>query len=195
MELDRASDTSVVRTTPPGDEMTEDVRLAVEPMSTSRVDDYLKSVFDRYQQEAAATGLWSTGEARRLAGAAFAELFYAEPDSDRHRFFVLRDAETGEGVGAAWVRLGENPSVDDATFLDLYIRPGSRRRGYGELAMAEIERWLAGQGVRRVTANVFGGNSASLGLIASRGWKTGTVWAAKTLTGDGRRGGSGDAES
>lgn len=173
--------------------MTTETRLVIEPMSTSRVDEYLRSVFDRYQEGAAATGLWSADEARRLAGAAFAELFSDEPDSDRHRFFVLRNAVTGDEVGAAWVRLGENPSVDDATFLDLVIRPGSRRRGYGELAMAEIERRLAEEGVRRVTANVFGGNSASLGLIGRRGWKTGTVWAAKVLTVDRDRGGPDDA--
>lgn len=127
--------------------------------------------------------LISRAEAVRiLDGLALAGLsFYRTTESNT--VFLVRRRDTGAVIGDVTAEPGH---VDPTTVWVYYeIADNERRQGYAPEALAQLARWLCGQGqVERVRAQILSGNKPSQNVAAKAGFRqtveeNGQIWEFK----------------
>jgi ribosomal protein S18 acetylase RimI-like enzyme len=111
------------------------------------------------------------------------------PSSGQPEEQVIRVAETvGDGpgdprrIGHVWV--ASAPTGDPMAWVfDVEVEPDRRGQGWGRVLMVEGERIAAQLGYDRVGLNVFGGNTAAIGLYTSLGYAVAAQVMVKSFTG------------
>ena len=162
--------------------MAEDFRF--RDLRPSEYEAFRSQLRDGYAEDMISLG--GRDEAFSRAKAA-AETDALLPVSGRPEEQVIRVAETvGEGpadtrrIGHVWV--APAPTGDPMAWVfDVHVEPGRRGQGWGRVLMAEGERIAAQLGYDRVGLNVFGANTAAIGLYTSLGYTVAAQVMVKSL--------------
>jgi ribosomal protein S18 acetylase RimI-like enzyme len=130
-----------------------------------------------------AAGLSAEPEATASAERLLARLL---PDglATPHHFFwtvhAVGDSGDGPSVGQLWLQVRPLPGEVEAYLFDVEIRPAARGRGLGRAAMLAAEGAARDLGATVMRLNVFGHNTAAIGLYGSLGYRvTGTTMTAR----------------
>jgi len=165
--------------------------VTVRAMTPEEYEAWQSTIADEYAAEQVASGAWSAdGSVER----ARAENSVRLPEgSETPRMLLLRGVDQlGEPVGRAWVGLDHPRGAPGVAFLyDFEIVEGRRGSGLGRALLAAVEEAALEAGADALELNVFGSNTAAIGLYSSSGYAVTTQQMRKPLGERGPRGISG----
>ncbi len=75
-------------------------------------------------------------------------------------------------IGVLWFGVRRESGRDEAYVWDLLIYPPYRGKGFGKLAMLELEKIVRELGLASISLNVFGHNERARHMYVSLGYKT-----------------------
>ena len=123
-----------------------------------------------YAEDQVQAGNWAPDEALDRARQSNAALLPRGRDTDG-MVLLTGLAPGGEPVGRIWLGLEHPRGTADCAFLyDIEVDEPHRGRGYGRALLAAAEEAARSRGRSALELNVFGGNTAAIGLYASAGY-------------------------
>ncbi|HET7387222.1 MAG TPA: GNAT family N-acetyltransferase [Nocardioidaceae bacterium] len=128
-------------------------------------------------------------EAEEYADSLLADLLPDGPASPGMHLWSLHRG--GERVGYLWLRIQQRSGGLSAYLMDVWVAPHVRRQGIARAAMLACESAAREMGAADIGLNVFGTNSAAIGLYASMGYSVTVRQMVKCLD----RAGSPDASA
>ncbi|MFF2276263.1 GNAT family N-acetyltransferase [Agromyces sp. NPDC058126] len=158
--------------------------VTVRAMTHAEFDEWQTDIAEEYATEQVAAGRWRAEGAVERARDENALLLPQGVETPR--MLVLRGIDdVGEPVGRAWVGLDHPRGAPDAAFLyDIEIIEARRGSGLGRALLEVVERAALEAGAAALELNVFGKNTAGIGLYESAGYEVTTQQMRKTLRGD-----------
>jgi ribosomal protein S18 acetylase RimI-like enzyme len=154
--------------------------IALEPMTQPEFEAWLPRAIVEYAQEHVVDGRWSEEEAVEKSRAEHEKLLpqgLATPD---HHLWTITRSSDRKAVGLLWVHMMQTPRPH-AFVYDIEINPDSRRRGYAEAAMKELEAVARRMGAETIRLHVFGHNTAARPLYVKLGYEPTNIVMAKSL--------------
>ena len=126
-------------------------------------------------------GRWTLAESIEKSKEAHASLLPHGLHTPGHHFVHLRDAESGERVGALWWEESDKGSGRQACVYNIEIDEAARRRGYGRAAFLELERVARERGIRHLALHVFGHNHGARRLYDELGFEPTSITLRKIM--------------
>ena len=156
--------------------------VRLKPMTEVQFERYLATAVPGYAQAHIAAGDCSPEDALALAQVDYRELL---PDglksANQFLFTICDDALGDDEVGIIWIAVKEARSARSAYIYDIDIREDLRGKGYGRLAMAEVEKQVREMGIFKISLNVFGYNHGARALYEKIGYQITGIGMTKTL--------------
>lgn len=87
-----------------------------------------------------------------------------------HNFFMVRDPETEDEVGALWYWVTEKDGHQLIFVMDIQVYPEFKRQGYGSQAFLEMEAQARELGIKLIALNVFEHNTAARAMYEKLGY-------------------------
>jgi GNAT superfamily N-acetyltransferase len=141
----------------------------LEPMDDATYDAWREASQRNYASEKVKAGNWKAEDAERLSREAFDQLLPGGRETPGHEIRTMRN-EHGEKVGHAWFTIEDREPGPVVFIYDIEVDEAHRRRGYGRLALAEIDDYARQQGCIGVMLHVFGYNEPARQLYRSAGY-------------------------
>jgi ribosomal protein S18 acetylase RimI-like enzyme len=116
-----------------------------------------------------AAGVTTRPEATAYAERQLTELLPDGPATPTHRIWTVHVGD-GPSVGSLWLRLPPSHERGSAYVFDVDIAPSHRGRGLGRATMLAAESAARAAGASALSLNVFGHNTAALGLYDALGY-------------------------
>ena len=130
-------------------------------LSKATPDEFLairRHALDDYTRDGK-VGAWATAE---IAQQEFERLLPNGLATENHHLLAIRSE--GQQVGYLWLTTIQRPTETEAFLLDIVVFPDFRRKGYGEEALLQLERYVSGLGLKTISLSVFNHNEAALAL-------------------------------
>jgi ribosomal protein S18 acetylase RimI-like enzyme len=140
------------------------------PMTQAEFERYLETAVKSYAEAHLKSGDVEPDEALALAQADYESLLPKGVDSPGQHLFTLRVDAEPEAVGMLWFASRERRGKNSAYIYDFQVRPELRGKGYGTLALQELERMLAEMQIPRVSLYVMGWNTGARALYERMGY-------------------------
>ena len=148
---------------------TPEIRL--DPMTDAEFTAWVDPSIRGYADDKVRSGEYQAEDALELAKLEFLHQLPDGPRTKDNHVYAVRDAATGDRVGALWIALRAKAGRTEAFVYDIEMHEDRRGRGYGRatmLACAERAREL---GAHSVGLHVFGHNTAARALYTSLGFR------------------------
>lgn len=157
--------------------------VRLEPMTMAQFERYLATAVPGYAKAHIAAGDCPPEDALALAQDDYRKLL---PDglktANQFLFTICDDAlSDDEIVGIIWFAVKEGRSARSAYIYDIVIREDLRGKGYGNLAMAAVEKHVQEMGIFKISLNVFGYNHGARALYEKIGYQITGIGMTKTL--------------
>ena len=134
-----------------------------------------------YASEKVKAGNWQPDDAKRLSREAFDQLLpVGRATAGQEIRAMVNDA--GEKVGHAWFTIEDREPGRVVFIYDIEVDEAQRRRGYGRLALDEIDAYAREHGCMGVMLHVFGYNEAARNLYRSQGYEETNVIMLKRVS-------------
>ena len=108
--------------------------------------------------------------ALKNAGREFSEMLTDGPGTEDHVVMVIRDAQSGKGVGWIWYCYETDEDVKQVFLCDFLIFEDERRKGYASAALAEMERRSKADGCGAAALFVWDHNGPGAALYRKCGY-------------------------
>ena len=141
----------------------------LEPMEEATYRAWREASQRNYASEKVKAGNWQADEAERLSREAFDELLPGGRETAGHEIRAMVN-DAGEKVGHAWFTIEDREPGRVVFIYDIEVDEAHRRRGYGRLALNEIDAYAREHGCMGVMLHVFGYNEAARQLYRSAGY-------------------------
>ena len=157
--------------------------VRLEPMTAEQFDLYVATAVPGYADAHIAAGDCAPEDALALAQNDYRQLLPDGLKSANQFLFTIRDDALGnnEIVGMVWFAVKEGRLVRSAYIYDITVREDLRGKGYGRLAIAEVEKHVQEMGIFKISLNVFGYNHGARSLYEKIGYQITGIGMTKTL--------------
>ncbi len=160
--------------------MADKTTVDLVPISEEDFRSYLDSQINEYAREKVKSGNWAEGEAYDLSRKSFMRLLPDGKDTLGHSIMTITDAGSKTGVGALWVEW-KNKEHNSSYIWDIVIHEKFRRKGYGTLALKQLENMARERGSNGISLHVFGHNKSAISLYDSLGYYATNIIMKKDL--------------
>lgn len=145
--------------------------IKLSRISQSEYDDYYPPSLRHLAEEMAKARGVTSDEMMEAAKKSFETLLPAGNINvpDQYLYNILADEQK---IGVLWFGIKRNQPVPEVFIWDIIIKPESRGKGYGKLALSALEEKVKGLGISRIALNVFGHNKTARKLYESLGYET-----------------------
>jgi ribosomal protein S18 acetylase RimI-like enzyme len=116
-------------------------------------------------------GTMTVDEAQERSERDLAELLPDGRDTPENHLWTVTDAATGAAVGSLWMNIRDRGVGRAAFIYDIEMEESQRGKGYGRAAMLAGEVAAKELGAATMGLNVFGFNTAAIGLYTSLGYE------------------------
>ncbi|BDZ53143.1 GNAT family N-acetyltransferase [Agromyces marinus] len=156
-------------------------RVDVRPMTAGEFEEWQTEIAEAYAVEQVEAGRWGPDGAVERARDENARLLPDGPLTER--MLVLRGVDVdGAPIGRAWVGLDHPRGAPGIAFLyDIEVIASRRGRGLGRALLNAVEEAARRAGASALELNVFGRNTAAVGLYESAGYVVVTQQMRKSL--------------
>jgi len=158
--------------------------LRLEPMDEATYAAWRTASEREYSEEKIKAGNWKAESAERLSREAFDQLLPKGRETPGHEIRAMVN-DVGERVGHAWFTIENRESGRVVFIYDIAVDPDQRRRGYGRMALGEIEAYARAHGCAGVMLHVFGYNTPARALYRSVGFEETNVIMLKRIAAEG----------
>ncbi|GIO23287.1 GNAT family N-acetyltransferase [Oceanobacillus sp. J11TS1] len=124
--------------------------VRLEKMNADEYQHYLSYTVKHYAEEQIKSGNWEKQEAISKATAEHEKLLPNGEKTENNYLFTIRDGQ--QEVGMIWLA---QISAEKGFIYDINIWEGNRGKGYGKLAMEEIESAAKKIGLKKIGLHVF----------------------------------------
>ena len=154
--------------------------ISLEPITQAEFDAWLPRAIVEYAQEHVVDGRWSEEEAVEKSRAEHEKLLPQGLATPEHHLWTITRSSDRKAVGLLWAQMTQTPRPH-AFIYNIEIHPDSRRRGYAEAAMKELEVVARRMGAETIRLHVFGHNAAARPLYVKLGYEPTNIVMAKAL--------------
>jgi ribosomal protein S18 acetylase RimI-like enzyme len=141
----------------------------LQPMDEATYEAWRTASQRNYASEKVKAGNWKAEDAERLSQEAFDTLLPEGRATAGHEIQAMVN-DAGEKVGHAWFTIEDREQGRVVFIYDIEVDEAHRRRGYGRLALAEIDEYAREHGCIGVMLHVFGYNEPARNLYRSAGY-------------------------
>ncbi len=156
------------------------VMFRLEPMDEATYRAWREASQRNYASEKVKAGNWKAEDAERLSREAFDQLLPGGRDTPGHEIRAMVN-DAGEKVGHAWFTIEDRDPGRVVFIYDIEVDEAHRRRGYGRLALDEIDDYAREHGCMGVMLHVFGYNTPARELYRSQGYEETNVIMLKRV--------------
>jgi ribosomal protein S18 acetylase RimI-like enzyme len=154
--------------------------LRLEPMNAEEYESRRGAAIDDHAGGIAKVQAIPFDKARQASERQIGEMM---PQGVQTLDMLLRTAWAGDRqVGWIWIGLPRTPDRPETAWIYyIAVDPDHRGNGYGRAILLAVEHELSCRGVPRLGLNVFGYNTAAIGLYRSLGYEVTAQQMAKPL--------------
>jgi ribosomal protein S18 acetylase RimI-like enzyme len=157
-------------------------RVRLRPLREDELPVYIEEGKRQYAADLVSQAGFSAKPAERKAERDWANLLPGGKVGEGHFLFAIEEVESGQRVGVLWFARRDAEIGEVAFVYDIHIDEDRRGRGLGRAAMLALEDEVRKHGLKRISLNVFGGNTVARGLYTSLGYAESAVWMTKGLS-------------
>lgn len=139
-------------------------------MTRKEYDDYCARSETDYAQQIADSGQLDLDAATKRAAVEFAELLPDGLASPGMHFWTAEAGVSGAPVGLGWVEIRKRSTGVSAWIYDIQVGAERRGEGLGRALMEALHDAARELGATTISLNVFGHNTAAIGLYDSLGY-------------------------
>ncbi|WP_077324165.1 GNAT family N-acetyltransferase [Virgibacillus siamensis] len=150
--------------------------VRLEKMNTVEFQQYLSYAIKNFAEEQIKAGNWKQQGAINKATEEYNKLLPDGEKTENNHLFIIRDGE--QEVGMIWLA---HKTSEKGFIYDLNIWEGNQSKGYGTLAMKEVEFIAENLGLKKIGLHVFGHNKVAKGLYEKLGYMETNIKMEKTL--------------
>jgi GNAT superfamily N-acetyltransferase len=156
-------------------------RVRLVPMSEAEFRASRDRSIERHAEEHVHAGVWTSKHAQRESRREFAQLLPKGRRTPSYRFCRVLDASTGTPVGETWFSVRMKGGRVQFWVDWIWIRPSSRRKGYGSDLLRLLEEMARARGADRIGLHVLAGNTRAIALYSKVGYQMTSHRMAKRL--------------
>lgn len=118
-----------------------------------------------YAEEKVQAGTWLKEEAEQKSEESFQTYLPNGQETEGHYFLAIE--LEGNDIGYFWYRYQTDDPQKEAFIFNFTIWEEYRGKGYGKLALKELETHVKLQGVKKISLHVFGHNKRAIHIYES----------------------------
>lgn len=146
-------------------------------MSNIEFNKYLDKSIKAYAEEKVKSGNWKKDDSLSLSQSEYNKLLPDGVDTINNYLFSIID-ENNNIIGMIWI----NKKDSNSCFIyDIYINDKFQGKGYGLMAMKEVENFAKSLGAETIGLHVFGHNNRAIKLYEKLGYKATNISMSKKL--------------
>ena len=142
--------------------------IAVQPLTQAEYEAFVAMAAEDYAQRLVADAGLPLDQARALAARDTAAILPQGRLTPQHFFSGARNTDTSELVGYLWWSVDATHAL--AHLYQVFVLESHRGQGLGRTMLEHLHAALRGQGIRRITLNVFAQNRGAIALYEKQGY-------------------------
>lgn len=151
--------------------------VILREMSNVEFNEYLDKSIKAYAEEKVKSGNWKKDDSLSLSESEYNKLLPDGVDTINNYLFSIID-ENNDIIGVIWI----NKKDSNSCFIyDICINDNFQGRGYGLMAMQEVENFAKSLGAETIGLHVFGHNNRAIKLYEKLGYKATNISMSKQL--------------
>ena len=150
-------------------------------MSEKEYQQYRENEIKKYAQMQIDTCRWDSSDSYHKAESALRPFIPKRPFTEGLVFLTILALETGKSVGTICYGHPPNQSTHETYIYNIQICDEDQRKGYGEMALVELENMLRNDGVKTIVLDVSIHNDPAFLLYRKIGYRTTHYRMKKTL--------------
>lgn len=151
-------------------------------MNNEDLQEYLEYAVKNYADEKVKSGNWSESEALQKSRRSFGSLLPNGVNTQNQYLYSIIDKDQEKKVGIIWIGIRESGDEMTGVWIwDFMIYKAERGKGYGTLALKELDGKISLLGQNKVSLQVFGHNDAAINLYKKSGYKVTNLVMSKEL--------------